>query len=60
MYQELASILRKTAGVAEVLIEALAPLSDKILLAFVFGSVARGGETAGRRAGCSMRCGLSP
>jgi predicted nucleotidyltransferase len=47
VYEELASILRKTAGVADVLIEALAPLAEKILFALVFGSIARGGETAG-------------
>jgi predicted nucleotidyltransferase len=47
VYEELASILRKTAGVADVLIEALAPLAEKILFALVFGSIAWGGETAG-------------
>jgi predicted nucleotidyltransferase len=47
VYEELASILRKTAGVADVLIEALAPFAETISCAFVFGSVARGGETAG-------------
>jgi predicted nucleotidyltransferase len=41
---ELAGIFRKTAGLADVLREALAPLAEKILVAFVFGSVAQGRE----------------
>ena len=45
VYPELAGILRKTSGLADVLVEALAPL-DGISLAFVFGSVAQGHETA--------------
>lgn len=44
IYNELRGILKKTAGVADVLREALAPLSDKISLAFVYGSVASGAE----------------
>jgi predicted nucleotidyltransferase len=40
--EELASIFRKTAGLADVLREALAALAGKIRLAFIFGSVARG------------------
>jgi len=47
VYSELASILRKTVGVADVLIQALAALASGIELAFVFGSIARGAETAG-------------
>ena len=47
IFAELASILRKTSGMADVLIEALAPLAPKLRLAFVFGSVALGRETAG-------------
>jgi len=47
IYPELASILRKTVGLADVLIEALTPLAEKIEIALVFGSVARGTETAG-------------
>lgn len=42
IYQELASILRKTSGLADVLAEALAPLAQQLELAFVFGSMARG------------------
>jgi predicted nucleotidyltransferase len=47
IYPELASILRKTVGLADVLIEALAPLAEKIEVALVFGSIARGTETVG-------------
>jgi predicted nucleotidyltransferase len=46
IFDELAGILRKTAGLADVLRELLAPLSDAIRLAFVFGSVAQGKERA--------------
>lgn len=42
IYKELASILRKTSGLADVLIEALLPLASKIDVAFVFGSMASG------------------
>jgi predicted nucleotidyltransferase len=42
--EELAGIFRKTAGLADVLREALAPLAGKIRVAFVFGSVAQGKE----------------
>lgn len=47
VFTELASILRKTSGVADVLATALAPVADKIDVAFIYGSVARGKETAG-------------
>ena len=43
---ELTGIFRKTAGLADILREALAPLGGKIRLAFVFGSVAQGKERA--------------
>jgi len=46
IYEELRGILRKTAGIADVLREALAPLGAKIELAFVYGSVATGTERA--------------
>jgi predicted nucleotidyltransferase len=46
IYDELAGIFRKTAGLADVLREALTPLQDKIAFAFIFGSVAQGKETA--------------
>jgi predicted nucleotidyltransferase len=47
VHAELASILRKTIGLADVLADALAPSAPAISAAFVFGSMARAGETAG-------------
>ncbi|MEY2838430.1 MAG: hypothetical protein RJB60_729 [Pseudomonadota bacterium] len=47
IFQELASILRKTSGLADVLRLALAPAVGQIQCAFVFGSVAQGRETSG-------------
>jgi predicted nucleotidyltransferase len=47
IYAELASILRKTSGLADVLFNALLPIVEKLRLAFVFGSVAQGRETSG-------------
>lgn len=44
VYKELRSLLLKTAGVADVLREALASLAARIDVAFVYGSVARGDE----------------
>jgi predicted nucleotidyltransferase len=44
--EELAGILRKTTGLADVLREALSPLATKIRVALVFGSVAQGKERA--------------
>ena len=46
VFPELAGLLRKTAGVADVLRDALAPVADDIDRAFVFGSLARGTEHA--------------
>ena len=46
LFEDLASIMRKTAGVADVLRAALMPLRDHIRCAFVYGSVAAGEETA--------------
>lgn len=46
LFPELAAIFRKTAGLADLLREALAPLADRIAAAFVFGSVAQGNERA--------------
>ena len=46
IYEELRSITMKTFGVTDVLRDALAPLSKKIRLAFVYGSIALGTETA--------------
>jgi len=42
IYEELASILRKTSGLANVLTETLISVKEQIQVAFVFGSVARG------------------
>jgi predicted nucleotidyltransferase len=42
--EELSGIFHKTAGLADILREALAPLAGKIRLAFIFGSVAQGKE----------------
>jgi predicted nucleotidyltransferase len=47
IFAELASILRKTSGMADVLAFALAPAASQVRVAFVFGSVARAQETAG-------------
>ena len=47
VFQEVASILRKTSGLADVLAEALTPLAGKIRVALVFGSMARGATRAG-------------
>lgn len=41
IFPELHSLVLKTAGVVEVLRTALAPVADRIQVAFVFGSVAR-------------------
>jgi len=40
IFNELKSIVRKTFGVADVLRQSLAPLADKVQVAFIFGSVA--------------------
>lgn len=42
IYQELVSIIRKTDGLVDTLAHALIPLSERINVAFVFGSVADG------------------
>ena len=47
IFAELASILRKTSGLADVLAQALVPVAHKLRVAFVFGSMAQGRETAG-------------
>jgi predicted nucleotidyltransferase/predicted transcriptional regulator len=46
IHDELVSIVRKTFGLAGPLRDALAPLADRIDAAFVYGSVAKGGDTA--------------
>ena len=47
IYSELAGILCKTAGLADVLKDALSALGERLALALVFGSVARGEEGPG-------------
>jgi predicted nucleotidyltransferase len=47
IFGELASILRKTSGLVDVLAEALSPVENQINLAFVFGSLARGEQESG-------------
>jgi predicted nucleotidyltransferase len=46
IFEELRGIALKTFGVAEVLREALAPLARRIAVAFVYGSLAKGRDTA--------------
>ena len=46
IFEELRGIVIKTFGVADVLKGALAPFVDKIQLAFIYGSVANGTDTA--------------
>jgi predicted nucleotidyltransferase len=47
VFAELKSLVIKTAGLAEVLREALVGLSEKIGVAFIHGSLAQGSERAG-------------
>jgi predicted nucleotidyltransferase len=46
VYEELASLTRKTLGAQPLLREALAPIEAKLDLAFIYGSIAKGAETA--------------
>lgn len=46
IFEELSSIFRKTVGLATLLKDSLAPLADRIQIAFVFGSVASGKQHA--------------
>ena len=46
IFEELRGIVLKTFGVAEVLRQALGELADRIQAAFVYGSVAKGSDTA--------------
>ncbi|MBI4206687.1 MAG: nucleotidyltransferase domain-containing protein [Betaproteobacteria bacterium] len=47
IYPELKGLIVKTAGVADVLRSALAPLAERIAAAFIYGSIARGTERRG-------------
>lgn len=46
IYEELRAIVQKTFGMAEPLKQALAPLCQEILAAFIYGSVAKQRDTA--------------
>jgi predicted nucleotidyltransferase len=46
IFDELCAITRKTVGLAEPLRQALAPLTSHIKAAFIYGSVAKGTDTA--------------
>lgn len=46
VFAEVAALLRKTVGVADILADALAVLERDVDVAFVFGSIARGDEHA--------------
>lgn len=46
IYPELAEIFRKTSGMADLIRGALAPLADRIDVAFEFGSMASGSATS--------------
>jgi predicted nucleotidyltransferase/biotin operon repressor len=45
IFDELAGLLRKTTGLADVLRDALAPIADRVEFAFVYGSMASGNAT---------------
>ncbi len=47
IFSELQGLLRKTSGVADVLREALDVIVERVAVALVFGSIARGEEQAG-------------
>ncbi|MCL5942131.1 MAG: nucleotidyltransferase domain-containing protein [Actinobacteria bacterium] len=47
VFTELHGLVLKTVGLAEPLRQALAPLAERIVAAFVYGSVAKGADTAG-------------
>lgn len=46
VFEEMRSLVTKTVGIHDVLLEALRPLEKKINVAFVYGSTARSGEHA--------------
>lgn len=45
IYKELVGIVKKTFGVADIIRESLKPFENNIELAFIYGSVAKGGDT---------------
>lgn len=46
IFEELRGILIKTVGLSDILRLALLPLSDRIQTAFIYGSIAKGNDTA--------------
>ena len=46
VYAELVALTRKTMGAAPLLLQALQPMADRIETAFIFGSMAKGTDTA--------------
>ena len=46
VFPELSGMIMKTVGIADPLREALAPLAGRIRLAFIYGSIAKGSDTA--------------
>jgi predicted nucleotidyltransferase len=47
VFKELRGLVLKSSGLVDVLREALVPLAPQIKLAFIYGSVAKGQDTAG-------------
>jgi len=45
IFPELKSLIVKTAGIGDILLNALDPLAERIKIAFIFGSIAKGEET---------------
>jgi predicted nucleotidyltransferase len=46
IFSELKGILTKTAGIRDVIQQALQPVADRVRAAFIFGSIAEGAEIA--------------
>ena len=46
IFEEMCALVRKTVGVLEPIRQALLPLAERVALALVFGSVAKGTDTA--------------
>ena len=46
VYQELQDIVRKTFGIADVIKTALTPIFDRIIFAFIYGSIAKSEDSS--------------
>lgn len=46
VHDELLALIRKTLGIAPLIADALRPLADRLSNAFIYGSVAKGSDTA--------------